>query len=541
MNQRSLRSRILRPALLVLAIAVVVAAFLVVRGLTRHGSAAPTVSFEPVARRDISQTVEATGTVQPIEIVEIKSKASGQILRMPVEIGSVVKAGDLLAQIDTVTVQNQYNQSFAALQAAKADVEITAAQKKRADDLFSREVMTADQHESAVLAYANAQSSLARAQSDFEIARQALNDATVRAPENGTVIEQDVTKGQVIASATASASGGTTLLKMADLQRVQMQALVGETDIGNVRPGQDATVTVDAFPNHPFKGQVMKIEPQAVVQQSVTMFPVLIAIANENGLLLPGMNGEVTVSIDNRPGVLAVPLDAVRSARELPAVASALGMNADSLRAQVQRQVAARMSARIAAYSESSAARGKGSGGGAGQDPGQGAAWQMKGGSGGPGGGRAGGGAPGDSARRSRRWAGGGFGGGAGGGASGGFGTNRGGGFGGSRGAGAAGAAAGGSGSGAGGAGRAGQAQVVFVKTGEALEPRLVRLGISDFDYVQVLEGVNEGDQVALLSVAELQAKRKQDQARLQQRLGSGMPGVPAGGAAAGRGRQGGR
>jgi HlyD family secretion protein len=484
-----------RTAMLVLAAAVIAGAWFAGRALMTRRTATLVIASEVVATRDIAQTVEATGTVQPVEVVEIKSKASGQILSMPVELGSVVRAGDLLAQIDTVTVQNQYNQSLAALQAAQADVEISGAQRQRADELFSRAVLTADQHESAVLASANAQSALARARSDLEIARQALHDATVRAPSAGTIIQQDVTKGQVIASATSSASGGTTLLKMADLNRVQMQALVGETDIGNVRPGQSATVTVDAFPNRPFRGQVVKIQPQAVIQQAVTMFPVLIAISNENGLLLPGMNGEVTVSIEERTGVVAVPLDAVRTVRELPTLAAALGMNVDSLRAQIQRQSAARAGRRDSASPDSARAR----------------AWQGAGGGGGRGG-------RGELARTR-----GAFGGAAGGGTGG-------------RGApqGAAGDSAGRAAMG-GGNGRS--AQLVFIKTPQGFEPRLVRLGISDFDYAEVLRGVSEGDEVALLSVAEAQAKRQQDLSRARQRVGTGMPGVSAGG---GGGRTGG-
>jgi HlyD family secretion protein len=476
-----------------LAAAVLAGAWFASRALMRPRTAAIAIASEVVATRDIAQTVEATGTVQPVEVVEIKSKASGQILTMPVELGSVVRTGELLALIDTVTVQNQYNQSLAALKAAQADVDITGAAKKRADELFSQEVLTADQHESAVLAFANAQSTLARARSDLEIARQALHDATVRAPSSGTIIEQDVTKGQVIASATSSASGGTTLLKMADLNRVQMQALVGETDIGNVKPGLTATVTVDAFPNRPFHGEVVKIQPQAVIQQAVTMFPVLISIANENGLLLPGMNGEVTISIEERTGVVAVPLDAVRTVRELPTVAAALGMNVDTLRARVQRQAAARAGRWSGGHPDSARARAwRGGGGGAGAGRGgRGDGTRMRGGFGaGAGGGPGGRGAPGDSAGRT--------------------------------------AMGGGSGRGA---------QLVFVKTPQGFEPRLVRIGISDFDYAEVLGGVAEGDEVALLSVAEAQAKRQQDLSRARQRAGSTMPGVSAGG---GGGRAGG-
>jgi HlyD family secretion protein len=322
---------------LIAAVLAVAAAVIAQRILSRPPPAEP-LATEVLSLHDISQTVDATGTVQAIEVVEIKSKASGQILQMPVSIGSVVKAGDLLAQIDPLTVRNQYNQLLVARQAAQSSVTVTASQLKRAEELYSREAMTAVDHEAAVLAAANARASLARASADLVIARQALNDATVRAPSAGTLVEQIATKGMIITSGVSAASGGTTLFKIADLNRIQMQALVGETDIGGLKPDMPAAVTVDAFPNHRFNGSVIKIEPQAVIQQSVTMFPVLVAIQNENGQLLPGMNGEVTFDIARRRQVLAVPLDAVRTTRELNTVAITLGLDADSLRAGLQRQ-----------------------------------------------------------------------------------------------------------------------------------------------------------------------------------------------------------
>ena len=101
-----------------------------------------------------------------------------------------------------------------------------------------------------------------------------LEDTDVRAPITGTIIEKDVERGAVIASATNNVSGGTTLLKMADLDLVQVSTLVDETDIGKVQPGLRVTVTVDAYPNRPFEGTVLKIEPQAQTEQNVTIFPV---------------------------------------------------------------------------------------------------------------------------------------------------------------------------------------------------------------------------------------------------------------------------
>jgi HlyD family secretion protein len=147
------------------------------------------------------------------------------------------------------------------------------------------------------------------------------------------VIEKPVSIGQVIASGTGTAGGGTTILKMADLTKVRVRTLVNETDIGKVRAGLPASVTVDAFPDRPFAGTVEKIEPQATIQQAVTMFPVLVSIDNVAGLLMPGMNGEVSIEVERRDNALAVSNDAVRSPNEVVSVATMLGLNADSVRA----------------------------------------------------------------------------------------------------------------------------------------------------------------------------------------------------------------
>jgi HlyD family secretion protein len=165
-----------------------------------------------------------------------------------------------------------------------------------------------------------------RAQVSVENSRIALDDTEVRAPVTGTVIEKNVEKGQVISSPTTDVGGGTVLLKMADLSSVQVKALVDETDIGKIQPGQDATVTVAAYPNQPFKGKVLKIEPKAEEELAVTMFSVLVTIDNEEGLLRPGMNAEVNVRIASALDVPAVPTMALRTRRDISASESYLGM-----------------------------------------------------------------------------------------------------------------------------------------------------------------------------------------------------------------------
>ena len=298
------------------------------------------IPLAAVERRDIVVDASATGAVEPINVVEVKSKASGQITQMPVETGTLVKPGDLIVQLDTRDVKNQYDQSLADVRAAEAKLQVSDAQKKRSDDLFQGRIITAQEHETAALDYANAEAALVRARTNLDLAQQRLEDATVRAPISGTVIEKTVSLGQVITSATSAFGGGTTLIKMADLNQVRVRALVTEADIGAIQPGMTATVTVDAYPDRPFRGSVEKIEPQAVVQQSVTMFPVLVTISNLEGLLKPGMNGEVSILIDRRENVLAVPNDAIRNLRESATAATALGLNPDSVQAQIRAQMA---------------------------------------------------------------------------------------------------------------------------------------------------------------------------------------------------------
>ncbi|HVX40979.1 MAG TPA: efflux RND transporter periplasmic adaptor subunit [Gemmatimonadaceae bacterium] len=299
---------------------------------------APAVQTATVTRRDIIVDAQANGTIEPITIIDVKSKASGVITQMPVETGTQVKPGDLIVQIDTRDVQNRYNQAKAALDAAQAKLQVAESDKKRNEEMFKARVITPQEYEQVAVNYENAKSGVVNAQAALDIAKQALEDATVRAPSEGTVITKNVAVGTVIASATGSVSGGTTIVQMADLGVVRIRALFNETDIGNVHPGEPANVTVDAYPDRRFSGTVEKIEPQAVVQQNVTMFPVLVNLQNGEGLLRPGMNGEVSVLIDERDNVLAIPNDAIKSPREAVATGAMLGLSADTINAMLKAQ-----------------------------------------------------------------------------------------------------------------------------------------------------------------------------------------------------------
>ena len=289
-----------RVAARTMALLALLALTVVLSACSAKKEVAPTIGTVTIDRRTITVDAQATGVVEPINVIEVKSKASGLIVKMPVEIGSQVRAGDLLVQVDTRDVTNQYEQVEADARSAQASLDVATAQKNRSDELYKTRIITTQEYETAQLALTQAQGQVIRARANLDLAKQRLEDATVVAPREGTIIAKPVAVGQVITSATGAFGGGTTLLLMADLTKVRVRALVNETDIGNVRSGQPARVTVDAFPERPFQGMVEKIEPQAVVVQSVTMFPVIISLDNSEGFLKPGMNGEVSLLVARR-------------------------------------------------------------------------------------------------------------------------------------------------------------------------------------------------------------------------------------------------
>ena len=304
-------------------------------GCAEEQSSAPIYDRVAVERGSISVSVGSSGIVEPLATVEVKSKASGEVLELLVATGDYVESGALMVRIDPRTVRNRLAQAEAELKAAQSRRRISISQMKRAEQLVKNGTLTETEYEQAALELANAEALVVSADVAVENARIAVDDTDIRAPISGTVIEKPVEKGQVISSPTQDVGGGTVLMKMADLSAVQIRALIDETDIGKVREGMPAKVTVAAFPNQPFTGNVVKIEPQAVIDQNVTMFAVLISIRNPDGLLMPGMNAEVEVSIAEREDVLTVPVMALRTERDILATAGILGMSESDLRREI--------------------------------------------------------------------------------------------------------------------------------------------------------------------------------------------------------------
>ncbi len=279
--------------------------------------------------RDITVSVSATGTLRPVRIVQVKSKAAGEILSMPAELGDRIEAGALIAQIDTETLDQELAQAQADLESAQVRLDVSERQYNRAQALSEQDLVSMQDLDTSEQNYTTAKGSLLRAQAEIKLREERLDDATVRAPSAGTIISKTVEQGVIIQSSVNSVQGGTTLVEMADLTVLEVRTLVDEIDIGRVKPGLPVEMTVEAYPERTFIGEVIKIEPQAVVQNQVTTFPVLSRVSNRDGLLLPGMNADVEVVIHRRNEVIAVPNESVKTMRDAGTVAGLLGIPFD--------------------------------------------------------------------------------------------------------------------------------------------------------------------------------------------------------------------
>ena len=247
-------------------------------GCAEETETGPVYDTAGVERRTLEVAVSSAGIVEPIATVEVKSKASGEVLDVLIEVGDTIEENTLMVSIDPRIVRNRLAQAEASLKAAISRREIADTQQERVLKLVAQGTLTQADLEQAELDLATAEAQVVSARVDVENARIAVEDTDIRAPISGTVIFKPVEVGQVISSPTQDFAGGTLLLQMADLSAVQIRSLVDETDIGKIRPGLPTKVSVAAYPNQPFPGEVVKIEPQAVVEQNVTMFAVLVSI-----------------------------------------------------------------------------------------------------------------------------------------------------------------------------------------------------------------------------------------------------------------------
>ena len=289
--------------------------------------------------KKLELSIEASGIIEAISSVEIKSKASGEILFLGAEVGDFINKGFVLGQIDQRTPKNILDQSKSDLDAAKVRLLNAESQFKRGKELHSNASISDKDFEDIQENLAQANSTLVRTEVAYENAKISLDDTVVRSPISGTVISRPVEVGQVISSPTSAVGGGTLLMTMADLSKVRVRALVDEIDVGKISIGQTVSIKVAAYRDKQFYGVVAKIEPLARIEQNVTTFPVLIDINNDENLLLLGMNTDVVIEILNKEVSISVPSMTLRTRKDIYSAASILNIPVETVDKFLEKKV----------------------------------------------------------------------------------------------------------------------------------------------------------------------------------------------------------
>jgi len=273
----------------------------------------PAMKRVEVRRGELSIIVSANGVVRPIDRIELKSKASGEIVNMVVEQGDLVRRGALIARLDQKDEKAAVAQGIADLDIAKA--ELTQAQRnyQRRDQLFKTHSISAEDLDTIVLDLARAKAHLVQAQTTLDRARERFDESVITAPIDGIILQKYVEKGQIIASGVSNVGGGTSIADIADMSSVQVVAGIDEVDIGKVGVGQAVTVVAEAYPGVEYAGKIVRISPEARLEQNVTLFDVVIEVANADGRLKSGMNAAVSIEVLRRPDVLLIPAIALRT------------------------------------------------------------------------------------------------------------------------------------------------------------------------------------------------------------------------------------
>tara|TARA_A100000164_G_scaffold83901_1_gene71657 strand:+ start:404 stop:1621 length:1218 start_codon:yes stop_codon:yes gene_type:complete len=288
-------------------------------------------TIERAESRYLELIIDASGSVEAISSIEIKSKASGEILYLGAEVGDKVNKGDVLARIDQRTPSNILSQAEADIGVSKVKLSNAAAQLERGKKLHSGKSISDKAFEDIQELHSFAKAQLVRAEVYLENAKIALEDTLVRSPVSGKVITRQAEVGTVITSPTAAVGGGTLLMRMADLNKVRVRAFVDEVDIGNLSLGQEVSLKVSSYKDKEFLGYISKIEPLARVNQNVTTFPILIDIDNKEELLLLGMTAEVKIKVIDAKANLTVPSGALRTRKNLNFVGTLLGLSDESI------------------------------------------------------------------------------------------------------------------------------------------------------------------------------------------------------------------
>ena len=268
-----------------------------------------TYSEAEAAKQDIVNSVTATGTIEPVTSVDVGTQVSGVISKLYVDYNSVVKAGEVIAELDRTNLMSELSSAQASLKSAQSELDYQKTNYERYKALYDKGLISANDFEQARLSYVQAQQKTQQQKESVKKAQTNLGYATITSPIDGVVLSKEVEEGQTVASSFST----PTLFKIArDLTDMRVIADVDEADIGDVKEGQRVTFTVDAFPDDTFEGQVTQVRQEATTESNVVTYEVVISAPNDDLKLKPGLTANVVILTMEAKDVLAVPSKALR-------------------------------------------------------------------------------------------------------------------------------------------------------------------------------------------------------------------------------------
>ncbi|MDY5945976.1 MAG: efflux RND transporter periplasmic adaptor subunit [Prevotella sp.] len=288
-------------------VAMVAVAFWMMSG----GKKEESVTFDTakVAPANLMTSVTATGTIEPVTSVTVGTQVSGIVSKLYVDYNSVVKKGQVIAELDKTNLVSQLNASKATLASAQSKLNYESSNYKRYDALYKKGLVSADEYENAQLTYKQAREQVASAKEEVQRAQTNLGYATITSPIDGIVLSKAVEEGQTVA---ASFSTPELFTIAQNLKEMQVVADVDEADIGDVREGERVTFTVDAYPDDIFEGTVKQVRQEATTTNNVVTYEVVISAPNADLKLKPGLTANVTIYTAERKNVTCVPSKALR-------------------------------------------------------------------------------------------------------------------------------------------------------------------------------------------------------------------------------------
>ncbi len=265
--------------------------------------------LQAIEKGDLTQTVSANGTLNPVVLVNVGTQVSGTVTKLYVDFNDKVEKNQPLLELDRSLLAAQARQSAASIGNIKATLELARANEVRMKALFEEEYVSRQELEQAQQARKSAEAQLAQAQAAADKDQVNLNYTTIRSPVSGIVVDRVVDLGQTVAASLQT----PTLIKIAqDLSEMRIDSSFAEADIGKIKEGQKVRFTVDAFPNRKFEGEVQQIRLNPITQQNVVTYNVRVSLQNPEQILLPGMTAYVTIGVANRDDVLIAPNAALR-------------------------------------------------------------------------------------------------------------------------------------------------------------------------------------------------------------------------------------